>query len=135
VGDSRAAFVAHCARVLRAGLPQIFVSPRPITERAGQVALIWRPGRAPHCREVRLKLGYDVTPNCMRRTYQDFARAADLADIVTHSISGHATPEMQRHYSTVSGDEMRAALGEVVDVIDDLAIARVKRSEAAARAA
>lgn len=32
------------------------------------------------------------------------------------SISGHVTPEMQRHYSTVSGDEMRAGLAMVIDI-------------------
>jgi len=63
-----------------------------------------------------LKLGYDVTPRAMRRTYQDLARAASVSDIVTRSISGHATPEMQRHYSTVSGDEMRAGLAKVIDI-------------------
>jgi len=63
-----------------------------------------------------LKLGYDVTPRAMRRTYQDLARAASVSDIVTRSISGHATPEIQRHYSTVSGDEMRAGLAMVIDI-------------------
>ncbi len=39
-----------------------------------------------------LKLGYEVTPRCMRRTYQDLCRAANVAfDIVTRSISGHQT--------------------------------------------
>lgn len=65
---------------------------------------------------LRLKLGYDVTPRCMRRTYQDLARAAELKDVVTRSISGHATPEMQRHYSTVSGDEQRAGIAKVIDI-------------------
>lgn len=64
----------------------------------------------------RIGLTYDVTPRCMRRTYQDLARAAELKDVVTRSISGHATPEMQRHYSTVSGDEMRAGLAKVIDI-------------------
>lgn len=64
----------------------------------------------------RLGLGYDVTPRCMRRTYQDLCRAAKVADIVTRSISGHSTPEMQRHYSTVSGDEQRAGLAKVFDI-------------------
>jgi hypothetical protein len=63
-----------------------------------------------------LELGYDVTPRCMRRTYQDLCRAANVADIVTRAISGHATLEMQRHYSTVSGDEMRAGLAKVYDI-------------------
>jgi hypothetical protein len=63
-----------------------------------------------------LELGYEVTPRAMRRTYQDLARAAELRDVVTRAISGHATPEMQRHYSTVSGDEMRAGLAKVIDI-------------------
>jgi hypothetical protein len=35
---------------------------------------------------------------------------------VARSISGHATPEMQRHYSTVSGAKMRAGLAKVIDI-------------------
>jgi integrase len=61
-------------------------------------------------------LPYEVSPRAMRRTYQELARVANVSDIVTRSISGHATPEMQRHYSTVSGDEMRAGLGKVIDI-------------------
>lgn len=63
-----------------------------------------------------LELTYTITPRAMRRTYQDLARAANVADVVTRAISGHATPEMQRHYSTVSGDEMRAGLAKVIDI-------------------
>jgi hypothetical protein len=63
-----------------------------------------------------LKLGYEVTPKCMRRTYQDLCRAANVADIVTRAISGHATVEMQRHYSTVSAAEMRSGLAKVIDI-------------------
>ncbi|MGE0550408.1 MAG: hypothetical protein AB7O24_04700 [Kofleriaceae bacterium] len=63
-----------------------------------------------------LKLGYSVSPRAMRRTFQDLARAASVADIVTRAISGHATPEMQRHYSTVAGSEQRAALAKVIDI-------------------
>ncbi|MDQ3299846.1 MAG: hypothetical protein M3619_24985 [Myxococcota bacterium] len=63
-----------------------------------------------------LKLPYKVTPRAMRRTYQDLARTAKVPDIVTRAISGHATPEMQRHYSTVSGDEMRAGMAKVIDI-------------------
>ncbi len=71
-----------------------------------------------------LDLGYRITPRAMRRTYQDLARAAKVPDIVTRAISGHATPEMQRHYSTVSADEMRAAMSNVID----LATARAARA-------
>ncbi len=72
----------------------------------------------------KLKLDYEVTPRSMRRTYQDLCRAASVADIVTRSISGHATPEMQRHYSTVSAKEQRAGLAKVVD----LAVERARRA-------
>lgn len=57
-----------------------------------------------------------ITPRGMRRTFQDLARAAQVKDIVTRSISGHATEEMQDHYSTVDGDEQRGALAKVVSL-------------------
>lgn len=63
-----------------------------------------------------LKLGYKVSPCCMRRTFQYLARTASTSDIVTRAISGHATPEMQLHYSTVGGAEVRAGLAKVIDI-------------------
>jgi hypothetical protein len=36
--------------------------------------------------------------------------------VVTRSISDHLTEDMQRHYSTVSGDEQRQALAKVIDL-------------------
>jgi hypothetical protein len=69
---------------------------------------------------ARLDLGYEVTPKCMRRTYQDLCRAAGMADIVTRAISGHATLEMQRHYSTVSAAKMRSGLAKVIDIATGL---------------
>jgi hypothetical protein len=61
---------------------------------------------------VRKALGLRkrITPRAMRRTFQDLARAAAVGDLVTRSISGHATEEMQRHYSTVGETEQRAGL-------------------------
>jgi integrase len=38
-----------------------------------------------------------ITPRGMRRTFQDLCRAAEVGDVVTRSISGHATEAMQRH--------------------------------------
>lgn len=64
----------------------------------------------------RIKLTYDVTPRAMRRTYQDIARAAGIRDVVTRAISGHATETMQRLYSTVGDDEVRAGLAKVIDI-------------------
>ena len=63
-----------------------------------------------------LKLGYEVSPRAMRRTFQDLARAAQVSDIVTRAISGHATETMQRHYSTVASTEVRAGLAKVIDI-------------------
>ncbi len=57
-----------------------------------------------------------VTPRALRRTFNDLARAAQVQDVVTRSISGHLTEGMQRHYSTVSGDEQRRALAKVIDL-------------------
>jgi integrase len=42
-----------------------------------------------------IKLGKHLTPRGMRRTYQDLARAAEMKDLVTGTISGHATEQMQ----------------------------------------
>jgi hypothetical protein len=65
---------------------------------------------------TKLKLKKKVTPRAMRRTFQDLARAAEVRDIVTRSISGHSTEAMQRHYSTVSGKEQREGLAKVVEL-------------------
>lgn len=61
-------------------------------------------------------LPYVVSSRAMRRTFQDLARAAQVADVVTRSISGHHTERMQHHYSTVSADEQRHHLQNVIDV-------------------
>jgi integrase len=63
-----------------------------------------------------LRLTKRVTPRALRRTFNDLARAAQVEDVVTRSISGHLTEGMQRHYSTVSGDEQRRALAKVIDL-------------------
>lgn len=57
-----------------------------------------------------------ISPRAMRRTFQDLARAAEVKDIVTRSISGHATEDMQQHYSTVAPDEMRSGLAKVISL-------------------
>ncbi len=63
-----------------------------------------------------LGLRKHTTPRAMRRTFQDLARAAEVKDIVTRSISGHATEDMQQHYSTVAPDEMRSGLAKVISL-------------------
>ena len=44
------------------------------------------------------------------------ARAAQVKDIVTRAISGHATETMQHHYSTVAADEKKAAIAKVIEL-------------------
>lgn len=63
-----------------------------------------------------LDLGYDVSPRAMRRSFQDLARAAQVKDVVTRAISGHATESMQRRYSTVAGAEVREGIAKVIDM-------------------
>jgi integrase len=67
--------------------------------------------------EIAEELGFPkFTQRGMRRTYNDLARAAGVLDLVTRSISGHATETMQHHYSTVSPDEQRTSIGKVIQL-------------------
>ena len=63
-----------------------------------------------------VKLGKRLTPRGMRRTYQDLARAAEMRDLVTRAISGHATEQMQQHYSTVAQSEMREGIAKIISL-------------------
>jgi site-specific recombinase XerD len=72
-----------------------------------------------------INLKKTISPRAMRRTYQDLARAAEIKDIVTRSISGHATEAMQERYSTVQIEEMRTSIGKIIS------IAKVKEALAA----
>lgn len=74
-----------------------------------------------------MELGYVFTQRGMRRTFNDLARAAEVQDLVTRSISGHATERMQHHYSTVRGEEQEQGLGKVVSLM-------MKRAEKTAEA-
>jgi integrase len=65
-------------------------------------------------RALRWKLRF--TPRGLRRTFQDLARQAEVHDVVTRAISGHATERMQRHYSTAQREEMREAVGRVISL-------------------
>lgn len=65
-----------------------------------------------------MELSYRLTPRGMRRTFQDLTRRAQVSDLVTRSISGHATEQMHHHYSTVSADEQRESLSRVFEVIN-----------------
>jgi hypothetical protein len=65
-----------------------------------------------------LSLKKKLTPRAMRRSFQDLARNARVDDLVTRSISGHATEQMQRHYSTVSDREQAEGLAKVLRMMD-----------------
>ena len=70
--------------------------------------------------EVAAQLGITkhLTQRALRCTFNDLARAAQVNDLVTRSISGHLTEQMQHHYSTVNGAEQRAALAKVIRLVD-----------------
>ncbi len=61
-----------------------------------------------------LELGKKITQRALRRTFNDLARAAQVNDLVTRSISGHLTESMQHHCSTINGNEQREALAKVI---------------------
>lgn len=63
-------------------------------------------------------IGKHLSPYFMRRTFQDLCRAAQVHDFVARSISGHATVEMQHHYSSVSALEVRDGLAKVVSLLE-----------------
>lgn len=66
----------------------------------------------------KIKLPFPLTPRAMRRTFNDLAREAGIHDVVTRSITGHATEAMQEHYSTARADEQRKAIGQVAKLVD-----------------
>jgi integrase len=56
------------------------------------------------------------TPRGMRRTFNDLMRLAQVEAVVTKSISGHLTDRMREHYSTVTPDEQRRSISNVVNL-------------------
>jgi hypothetical protein len=61
-------------------------------------------------------LNKSFTPVGMRRTFNDLMRLAKVEAIVTKSISGHQTDRMREHYSTVTPDEQRRSISNVVNL-------------------
>jgi len=61
-------------------------------------------------------LNKSFTPVGMRRTFNDLMRMAKVEAIVTKSISGHQTDRMREHYSTVTPDEQRRSISNVVNL-------------------
>jgi integrase len=62
-------------------------------------------------------LNKKVTPRGMRRTFNDLMRLPKVEAVVTKSISGHQTDRMREHYSTVTPDEQRRSIGNVVQPV------------------
>jgi integrase len=63
-------------------------------------------------------LNKKFTPRGMRRTFNDLMRIAKVEAIVTKSISGHQTDRMREHYSTVTPEEQRRSIGNVVQLFE-----------------
>jgi integrase len=82
-----------------------------------------------------LKLGKKISARAMRRTYQDLARAAEVKDIVTSSVSGHSTEKMQQRYSTVAQAEMRSGIAKIISLAGVRAAMEAKGVSWAARRA
>ena len=89
-------------------------SSLPVRDRRIQIAI--GPGPAVPGGAQAIDLGKHVTPRAMRRSYQDLARAAEMKDLVTRAISGHATEQMQQHYSTVDQTEMRRGIAKIISL-------------------
>jgi integrase len=67
-------------------------------------------------------LPFGLTPRAMRRTFNDLARASQVADVVTRSITGHKTETMQSLYSTAQPNEQREAIAKVIGLVSGGAI-------------
>ena len=63
-----------------------------------------------------MELGKEFTQRGLRRTFNDLARAARVDALVTRSISGHLTVQMQDLYSTVNADEQRQSIAKVIEL-------------------
>jgi len=67
-----------------------------------------------HFAFVTLGFATGLRPSSLRPL--DLARAAEVKDVVTRAISGHATEQMQQHYSTVNAAEVEASIGKVISL-------------------
>lgn len=71
----------------------------------------------------KIGLAHPLTTRAMRRTFNDLAREAQVNDVVARSITGHATPKMQEHYSTAQATEQRSAIAKVIELVTRAAVA------------
>ena len=61
-----------------------------------------------------MKLGKQISPKAMRRSFQDAMREAQVANVVVRSLSGHLTEQMQQRYSTARGHEQESAIARIL---------------------
>lgn len=77
------------------------------------------------------------TPKSFRRTFNDIARKeAGLNNLLTRSLTGHQSIEMQETYSTVDLEEKRAGLAKVIQLyklVPPMAPAVVARAKSRAK--
>ena len=66
--------------------------------------------------DKRLVSDKHLTPRAMRRTFKDLCRAAEVKDIVSRAISGHATEQMHRLYQTVGVTEVEQSIAKVISL-------------------
>ena len=65
-----------------------------------------------------IKVEWHVTAHDLRRTFQNMLRQAGVGVIVQQSLMGHSSIGMTEHYSQVGRDEKRAAMDNVVSLIN-----------------
>jgi integrase len=58
------------------------------------------------------------TLHCLRYTFTDLVRLANVDAVVRRALTGHVTEEMQRHYSTVDMEKKRATVAGVLKVLE-----------------
>ena len=63
-------------------------------------------------------LEWNVTGHDLRRTFQNMLRQAGVGLTVQQALMGHSSTQMTEHYSSISRDEKRQAMAEVVSFMN-----------------
>ena len=75
------------------------------------------------CKKAHIPYGRNakngVTFHDLRRTFNTMMRKAGVNHNVTMSITGHATEEMNRHYDTVDTEDMRLAIKQYENMLQN----------------
>jgi hypothetical protein len=98
--------------------------PSPRTGRFMSTTALWKPFEAVSLAMAEESKDSDkpftklITPKGMRRTNKDLMRAAGVRDVVAMAIANHLDEDQHHHYATVSSDEMRDAVAQVIRLAD-----------------